>query len=176
MSSIYKKKIMRNVFTKCISFGFLKRFMSKNSGSDFHITGTIPIGGPKVGATAELRYVFTQDAVNQFASISGDNNPLHLSLEFARKSFFEKPIVHGILVSSLFSCVFGRSVAGSIYISQTVNFRKPVYVGMPITASIKVLSSENKNKGVLLTCSSIIRDDDGNVFVDGEARVMVPHK
>lgn len=154
----------------------LKRTILTTSGSDFDITGTIPIGGPKVGATAELRYVFTQDAVNQFAVISGDNNPLHLNAEFARKSFFEKPLVHGILVSSLFSCIFGRSVHGSIYISQTLSFRKPVFVGMPIIASISILSSENKNKGVLLTCSSIIHDDDGNVFVDGEAKVLVPYK
>ena len=35
----------------------------------------------------------------------------------------------GMLVASLFSTLFGRTVHGSVYVSQTLNFKRPVHVG-----------------------------------------------
>mmetsp|Transcript_28456 Transcript_28456/g.28785 ORF Transcript_28456/g.28785 Transcript_28456/m.28785 type:complete len:188 (+) Transcript_28456:212-775(+) len=155
-----------------------KSFISLGDRSgrrSYSITGSIPITGPRVGSNAELRHSFTQKMVDDFAKLSGDNNPLHVDPEFARKSFFQKPIVHGILVSSLFSTIFGRTVHGSIYVSQSLTFKRPVYVNQAIIASINVMKSDYKTKGILLTCKSNVIDDDGNIYIDGEAKVMIPH-
>lgn len=39
---------------------------------------------PPVGAWAEVDHVFSQEAVNSFAAICGDDNPLHTDPEWAK--------------------------------------------------------------------------------------------
>lgn len=131
--------------------------------------------GLKVGAYSELFHSFSQADVATFANICGDNNPLHLDPTFAANTIFKGTIVHGIFVSSLFSTLFGRCITGSIYVSQNLNFKRPVYVGAKVRARMEVLSIEEKRKGKLLTCSTICYLADTNeVAVEGEAKVLVP--
>lgn len=143
------------------------------SSSAFNITGTLR-DGISAGAYAELHHIFDQTTVNSFASICGDNNPLHIDRNFAEKTFFKGTIVHGILVSSLFSTLFGRSINGAVYVSQNLQFLKPVFVGANIIARIEVLNVEKKRKGNLITCSTFCTLEDGSKAVNGEAKVLVP--
>ena len=53
----------------------------------------------KIGSKANLSKVFTQADVEQFAKLSLDDNELHLDENAAKRSGFEKQIVHGILVN-----------------------------------------------------------------------------
>lgn len=128
-----------------------------------------------VGEFAEVAHSFEQEDVNAFADICGDNNPLHVDPSFAATTLFKGPIVHGILVSSLFSTLFGSTVSGSVYVSQDLQFKRPVFVGSTVTARMEVLSTEDKRKGVLLTCSTQCLQEDGKVAVDGRAKVLVPY-
>jgi 3-hydroxybutyryl-CoA dehydratase len=130
----------------------------------------------KVGLYAEVEHTFSQDAVNVFAGLCGDNNPLHCDPAFAKNTMFGGTIVHGIFVSSLFSTLFGRSVAGSIYVSQNLAFKRPVHVGVPVTAKMVIEAIEDKRKGQLLICSTTCSLADGTVAVAGEARVLLPFK
>jgi acyl dehydratase len=52
-----------------------------------------------IGQTAERKRTFSEEDVNTFAEISGDNNPLHVDPAFAKTTRFKKPIVHGVLLS-----------------------------------------------------------------------------
>lgn len=128
----------------------------------------------KLGGKAEVTHSFSQLEVSSFAAICGDNNPLHVDPEYAETTMFKGTIVHGILVSSLFSTLFGRSISGSIYVSQDLQFKRPVHVGTAITASIEVIQVDKKSKGILLTCSTKCRLDNGDLAVDGRAKVLVP--
>ena len=112
--------------------------------------------------------------MNIFSNISGDNNPIHVDPEFASKTIFKGTIVHGIFTSSLFSILFGRSVPGSIYVSQDLHFKRPVHVGVPVKARIEVLASESKRKGDLVTCSTLCTLEDGGIAISGEAKVLLP--
>ena len=98
------------------------------SAAQFDINETLT-SDLKIGAYAEVNHCFNQSSVKTFSDISGDNNPLHIDDEVAKASQFGGTIVHGILVSSLFSTLFGRTIPGSIYINQSMTFRKPVKVG-----------------------------------------------
>lgn len=53
----------------------------------------------QIGSKATLSKVFTNEDVQKFADISLDNNELHLDEDAAKKSGFDKQIVHGILVN-----------------------------------------------------------------------------
>lgn len=101
---------------------------------------------------------------------------------------FGGTIVHGILVSSLFSNLFGRSLPGSIYVSQTLQFRRPVHVGARVTARVEIKEVKpHRTKGHILTCDTAVRivaenshDQDGNDMtarcIKGEGHVLVPKK
>jgi acyl dehydratase len=142
--------------------------------SNFIITGSLIEKGPIIGTTAQLIHSFNPNSVSLFASICGDNNPIHLDPEFAKKTIFGRPIIHGMLVSSLFSTLFGRSINSAIYVSQQLQFKAPVYVGSPVTAKIEVIKCDEKKKGFLITCITTCTLEDNTVAVSGEACVLIP--
>lgn len=142
----------------------------------FEIQGTLASRGPLVGSFASVNHSFTQEQVNTFAGICGDNNPLHTDPQFAEKTMFKGTIVHGILVSSLFSTLFGRSVQGAVYVSQSLKFRQPVFVNAPILARMEIKEIQKKKKGDLLICSTQCFLENGELAVDGEASVLLPYQ
>ena len=141
----------------------------------FNITGTLSTEGIAIGAVAEVKHTFHHNDVLKFSKICGDDNPLHIDKEFAKKTIFGKTIVHGILVSSLFSTIFGHSIQGAIYVGQTLKFKRPVFVGSEVTASMKIIRTEEKRKGTLLTCSTTCILQDGEIAIEGEAQVLIPN-
>ena len=68
-----------------------------------------------------------------------------------------KEIVHGMLVASLFSCIFGTLAPGAVYLKQTLQFVKPVYVGTPVVATttiVRVRDWKRRRGGVVVTCQT----------------------
>lgn len=126
-----------------------------------------------VGQTASLKKIFRTDDVEAFASLSMDGNPIHLDQQYAEKSMFGKRIVHGFLVGSLISAVFGTSLPGegAIYLYQEMNFRKPVYHGEEITATVTV-TSIRKDKPILYFDTKC-ENEKGEIVIDGKAVLKV---
>jgi acyl dehydratase len=146
----------------------------------FEITGNLSqcITKSETGLYASVRHVFSQEDVNTFANLCGDTNPIHTNPEYAKeKSMFGGTIVHGIFVSSLFSTLFGRLLTGAVYVNQSLNFKKPVHVGKPVIATVKVLSVISRaGKGDIIECQTNVSWEDGTVAVDGTAKVLLPKK
>jgi acyl dehydratase len=131
----------------------------------------------------QVEHAFHQESVTTFAGLCGDNNPLHIDPVFAASTMFKGPIVHGILVSSLFSALFGRTVHGSIYVSQNLKFKRPVMVGAAVIARMEVIESKPTSKGAMLSCKTLVYLKEGNkaiselkTAVEGDAVVLVPSK
>lgn len=120
----------------------------------------------------ELSY--TQEQVNEFIKISGDNNPIHYSEEYASNTRFKKPIIHGFLSASIFSRIFGTMFPGegTIYLSLNLNFLKPMYVNTKYiaTVEIKEIWSEKHQCSVITK----IEDEAGVETVSGES--IIYHK
>ncbi|HEY1041031.1 MAG TPA: MaoC family dehydratase [Bacteroidia bacterium] len=116
---------------------------------------------------------FSQDEVNRFAEVTGDKNPVHTDADYAAKTMFKRPIMHGMLSASLFSKVFGTLFPGegTIYLKQTLNFMKPMYVETDYVAEFVVKDViKDKNRAVIET---LIKDKSTNlVCTSGEAVVM----
>jgi 3-hydroxybutyryl-CoA dehydratase len=164
---------MRHLLRRCV----LDKPFATRGIFNSTIVGSLLTNGIKVGSFCEVKHSFGQEDVNTFASICGDNNPIHIDPVYAEGTMFKGTIVHGIFVSSLFSTLFGRSINGAIYVSQSMNFKRPVHVGVPVIAKMSILSIDEKKKGLLLTCSTqIFIAKEGTLAVDGKAEVLVPHK
>ena len=131
----------------------------------------------KVGDTASITRLFTDEDVRLYADLSTDHNPVHLDEDFAKQTQFGQRIVHGMLVSSLFSALLGEHLPGhgSIYMSQSVQFKAPVYLNMPVIATVEIVNIREGKPIVTLQTTCV--DESGKLLVTGEAVMFVPwHK
>jgi len=118
-------------------------------------------------------FSFSQEEVQKFAEVTGDKNPIHLDAEYAAKTMFKKPIMHGFLGGSMLSKVFGTMFPGegTIYLKQSMSFRKPMYVDMEYEAVFVVKEiNREKHRGIVET--KIIEKESGDATIVGEATVM----
>lgn len=124
----------------------------------------------EIGETFEYQFSFNQEDVNKFSEITGDNNPIHIDEEVAKNSIFGKRIIHGFLSGSVFSKVFGTIWPGNgtIYLTQSMKFKKPMFTKVLYTARFEVLEVLPKNKFLIKT---EIRDMDEENTVEGEALI-----
>jgi 3-hydroxybutyryl-CoA dehydratase len=119
-----------------------------------------------------MRTVMDEDVVD-FARISGDDNPIHLSERYAAKTRFGQRIAHGLYTASLISAVLGTRLPGpgAVYRSQTLNFHAPVTIGDVVTVVVEVVELVPEGRKARLHCEALV---DGQVVLDGEAAVSVP--
>ncbi len=123
------------------------------------------------GDYVEKNCSFSTNDVQLFADVSGDINPIHLSEEFASKSIFKKPIVHGFLYSSIISSLIANELPGpgSIYKSQTLNFLAPIYHDQEITVRVEVKDVIAEKHIYILTTTIFDCKDPNKVILIGEA-------
>lgn len=128
----------------------------------------------KIGDSASLTKTFSDEDVRSFAEISGDKNPVHLDDEFAAQTQFKKRLVHGMLTAGLISAVLGTELPGpgSIYLSQSINFRAPVFIGDTITATVTV--TKMREGKPIVTLETVCKNQDEVVVLKGEAVLLVP--
>lgn len=130
----------------------------------------------KLGDSASQTKKITERDVELFGEITNDYNPAHFDSEYAKGTMFKKRISHGMFVGSLFSKVFGMDLPGqgSIYLSQSLRFRRPVFFEDEITASVKVVSIDEVKNRVKFECTATNQNDE--VVIIGEAELMPPVK
>lgn len=125
-----------------------------------------------VGDTASFSRTWTDEDVQNFASISGDVNPLHMNDEYAKTTQFGRRLVHGMLLGSLCSQFVGMYIPGKrcLYLSQTLIFKKPVFIGdtVIVTGTITAISESTRIISILIVITK-----DGEEVVIGESKVQV---
>ena len=133
----------------------------------------IQIENFKVGDSVEISKLISQEIVNSFALISEDFNPLHVDSEYAAKSRYKKPIIPGMLACSLFSGLFGTKLPGEgcVYKSQSIRFKRAIYVGDNVTAKVEIISINNEKKVIKFKTICLVK---GKVMIDGEAEIFLP--
>jgi acyl dehydratase len=125
------------------------------------------------GDTASVTKTVSEADISMYAAVSLDTNPAHFDDDFAAAGPFGRRIAHGMLTSGLISACLGTRLPGpgTIYLSQSLSFRRPVFIGDRITASVEVVALEDKGR---VRLSTTCRNQDGEVVVEGEARVIAP--
>src|SRR5487761_1771683 len=85
----------------------------------------------QVGDTASLTRTLSMEDIELFAVMSGDVNPAHVDKDYAKSDMFHKIIAHGMWGASLISTLLGTRLPGpgTIYLDQTLAFRRPVVLG-----------------------------------------------
>ncbi len=127
-----------------------------------------------VGDTAELTRTLRPQDIELFAVMSGDVNPAHVDEEYARSDRFHKVIAHGMWGGALISAVLGTELPGpgTIYLNQSLSFRRPVGLGDTVTVRVTVREKNAGNHRVILDCHCW--NQDGESVISGEAEVLAP--
>ncbi|MFB4168618.1 MaoC family dehydratase [Virgibacillus sp. JSM 102003] len=130
----------------------------------------------EIGQSAHFSRTVTETDFIMFAGLSGDYNPIHTDQEYAENTFFGGRISHGLLTASMLSRLLGMHLPGpgSIYVSQSLNFTKPVYIGDTITAYAEVVKIDEDSR--LLTLQTTCRNQSGSTVLDGEGVMKLPKK
>jgi len=126
-----------------------------------------------VGDTGSLSKTVTEADVVLYAGITGDNNPVHVNELEAAESRFGRRVAHGMLTAGFISAVLGTCLPGrgAVYLSQTLKFLRPVYIGDTVTATAEVLEKNDKRKQVRLR--TVVVNQDGKKVIDGEAEALL---
>jgi acyl dehydratase len=127
-----------------------------------------------VGDRAVLERTLSWEDIELFAVVSGDVNPAHVDPEYARSDMFHAIVAHGMWGASLISTLLGTRLPGpgTIYLEQTLRFRRPVTIGDMITVSVTVESKEPRRHLVELDCRCV--NQRGETVIDGSATVLAP--
>ncbi len=129
----------------------------------------------RTGMSAALERTFTEEDVLAFARLSGDFNPAHVDAAYAAATRFGRPVAHGLLTASLISAVLGTKLPGkgAIYISQSLRFLAPVFIGDTVRAEAEVAAIDLRRRRVSLATRCTVG---GKVVLKGEAVVLAPSR
>jgi acyl dehydratase len=129
----------------------------------------------QVGDGFSATRTVSADDVRAFADVTGDDNPLHVDAEYAATTRFGRPVVHGVLLLGLASKVLGRDFPGhgSVAVSLSAKFLRPVPVGDDVTIEVKVAEKIERYRHVRI---KLYAYTSGKMCIGGEAVVIPPEE
>lgn len=106
------------------------------------------------GKTLIKQIPITSEMVIAFSQATGDKNPLHLNKDYAESLGLPNCIAHGMLTGSLFSELFASDFPGpgTVYLSQSLSFLKPVPVDSTVELRVKVLTHAGRRLTLETQC------------------------
>lgn len=126
----------------------------------------------QVVQTAFFEKKILEEDVIQFATVTEDNNPIHLDEEFAKRSIFKARVSHGMLTASFFSTIFGTKFPGNgcIYLEQSLRFTNPVFLNDKVVATVTLTEIEPKSQILTFDTKCHVMD---KLVVTGSAKIFI---
>jgi len=125
------------------------------------------------GDKASRTTIITDEMIRAFADLTGDTNPVHLDDAYAASTRFGRRIAHGMIAAGLISAALANDLPGpgTVYLSQTLQFKVPVYPGDTITTMVEVKSVRPDKP--IVTLGTICTNQNDVVVLEGEAVVLI---
>ncbi|WP_236044899.1 MaoC/PaaZ C-terminal domain-containing protein [Haloarcula nitratireducens] len=127
-------------------------------------------GSLGIGDRVTFTKTLTEDDVRKFAEATSDTNALHLNDAFAEKTRFGRRIAHGTLVSGMISAALACFPGVTIYISQNLEFKRPVDIDATLTATCEIIEDLEDDKYRITTR---IENEDDEIVIHGTATVLI---
>ena len=98
--------------------------------------------GLHVGQRARRSLTVTAREVELYAQITGDRNPLHFDPDFAARTRFGRLVAQGGIAAGMLNTLVAMDLpgAGTVFMSQSLKYLAPTYLGDTLTAEIEVLA------------------------------------
>jgi MaoC family protein len=126
----------------------------------------------EIGQLESFNVIINQDMMDSFKRITGDTNPLHNDVDFAKKDYEDK-VVYGFLVSSFYSTLAGVYLPGkwSLIYDVEIGMTAPVYIGDKLSILGKVIDKNDAFK--MITIKLCIQNQYKKNVSKGKMRVIV---
>lgn len=127
----------------------------------------------EIGQTASFEVTITERMRDMFRDITGDVNPLHNDLDYAKELGHENCVAFGMLTASFLSTFAGVYLPGkrSLINSVETKFERPVYIGDTIKIEGKVVDKNDTFK--LLEMKIVMKNQSGKKVCKAKMTVMV---
>ncbi|MFC9761050.1 MaoC/PaaZ C-terminal domain-containing protein [Rhodococcus jostii] len=131
----------------------------------------VTIASLKVGDTATRRFVVDAGAVDAYADLSEDHNPIHVDAQYAASTPFGKRVAHGMLVAGYVQSALTSLVApGGVSKSYTFELHAPTFVNSAVDATVTCVDADPRT-GRAHFDLEITDVDTGTVVISGQAVV-----
>ena len=127
----------------------------------------------KVGDKADFSKTISESDIYLFAGVSGDYNPAHVNETYAKETSLHTRIAHGMLSAGFISAVLGTKLPGpgTIYLEQSLVFKKPVFIGDTVTAEVEIIEIIKEK---ICKLQTNCKNQKNEVVLVGVATVMLP--
>jgi acyl dehydratase len=115
-----------------------------------------------------LERTLSQDDFDRFASLSGDDNPIHIDPAFSAQSRFGRPVAHGMLLYTVLAGALEHAYPGASILEQELMFPNPTYAGEAVTVEVAPSTDPAPIAGTAWLVTRL-RKADGSLACDGQA-------
>ena len=126
-----------------------------------------------IGLAKEIKHKITTKDIDKFIDLTGDDNRLHVDKDFASRTKYKQPVVHGMLGASFISTVIGTKLPGdgALWFSQSIEFVLPVRVNDTLTIRAEVIKMEDREQIIHLKIE--IKNQKRQIVVKGTSKVKL---
>jgi len=127
----------------------------------------------KIGHTEKGERIFSQEDINRFAMLSGDDNPIHTDPAFSARPKFGKTVTPGMLLYSAICAAISKWFPdeGFTQISQDLIFPSPIFVDEPVEIRLAVVALPTPKTVEIATT---IERSNGEFGFTGKTRILQP--
>ncbi|MEO5862997.1 MAG: MaoC family dehydratase [Burkholderiales bacterium] len=134
-----------------------------------------------VGEVFAKQITLTEKEIREFATLCGDQNPLHHDAAYAANTRFGRIIASGPHYSSLLVALVATHFSQSspmLGLEFNLKFLRPVYAGVALIMAWKVVGVERKDSlgGDLVSIAGSVTDPNGAPLLTGEGKVLLTEK
>jgi len=104
-----------------------------------------------------------------YANASGDQNPIHIDQDFAKKSGLPDVIAHGMLIMSYLGRLLTNAVPQSQIKNFSVQFSNMTHLNQKVICTGKVLEKDSIDNKEVVTVSLKVEDLQGEKKIIGQA-------
>lgn len=119
-----------------------------------------------VGYSITETKTFTQADFDEFARLSGDDNPIHVDPAFSARTKFGRTVAHGMLLYGMICGLLSQHFPGAVQLEQNLMFPAPTFTGEEMTILAEVTAVNPQTNHIHLKTS--ITNPDGQLTCDGE--------
>jgi len=113
----------------------------------------------------------TRSTLALYAGASGDHNPIHIDLDFAKEAGMKDVFAHGMLIMAYLGKAVTNIVPQSNLKNFSVRFSSITNIGDILTCSGKVKKIEKNNSKKTIVLDLIVSDKFGDIKISGVASI-----
>ena len=113
-----------------------------------------------IGFSNEFQILISEKKMSQFEELTGDINPMHLDINYAKAHKMKSRVVYGLLTSSFYSTLIGVYLPGKFALlhSIDIHFLKPVYIGDILKVKGEIVEVNDTFKQIIVKGSILNQD------------------